>query len=123
MPMFQQHVGAVGTLDPESAGFSRCGGQESPLMHVSHSWLDSNAPTAATSDPHIRVIKTPDRRNGSRRRQDPGKGIIMNVARSFNTWLSYRRALAELGRLNSRALLDIGITREQIPVLARASAR
>lgn len=47
----------------------------------------------------------------------------MNVARSFNTWLSYRRALAELGRLNSRALLDIGITREQIPVLARASAR
>jgi uncharacterized protein YjiS (DUF1127 family) len=47
----------------------------------------------------------------------------MNVARSFNNWLSYRRALTELGRLNNRALQDLGITREQIPALARASAR
>jgi uncharacterized protein YjiS (DUF1127 family) len=72
---------------------------------------------------HIYVIKTPDRRTESRRQQDPGKGIIMNVARSFNNWLSYRRAINELGRLNSRALADIGIVREQIPALARASAR
>lgn len=47
----------------------------------------------------------------------------MNVARSFNNWLSYRRALADLGRLNGRALQDIGVTREQIPALARASIR
>jgi len=47
----------------------------------------------------------------------------MNVARSFNNWLSYRRALSELGRLNGRALQDIGVAREQIPALARASVR
>ena len=47
----------------------------------------------------------------------------MNVARSFNNWLTYRRAVNELGRLNSRVLADIGVSREQIPVLARASIR
>jgi len=47
----------------------------------------------------------------------------MNVARSFTNWLAYRRAVAELGRLNGRALADIGVTREQIPVLARATIR
>lgn len=47
----------------------------------------------------------------------------MNVARRFNNWLSYRRALSELGRLNGRALQDIGVSREQIPALARASVR
>ena len=47
----------------------------------------------------------------------------MNVARSFNNWLTYRRAISELGRLNGRALQDLGIVREQIPALARASAR
>ena len=47
----------------------------------------------------------------------------MNVASRLNNWLSYRRAVAELGRLNGRALKDIGITREQIPALARASVR
>jgi len=47
----------------------------------------------------------------------------MNVARSFNNWLTYRRALTELGNLNNRALSDIGVAREQIPALARASIR
>jgi uncharacterized protein YjiS (DUF1127 family) len=47
----------------------------------------------------------------------------MNVARTFNNWLSYRRAVAELGRLNGRALQDLGITRDQIPAAARAAAR
>jgi len=47
----------------------------------------------------------------------------MSVARSFNNWLTYRRAVSELGRLNGRVLQDIGITRDQIPALARASVR
>ncbi|MGO4436726.1 DUF1127 domain-containing protein [Rhizobium sp. RAF56] len=47
----------------------------------------------------------------------------MNVVRSFNNWLSYRRAISELGRLNSRTLQDLGISRGQIPALARASTR
>jgi len=47
----------------------------------------------------------------------------MNVARSFTNWLIYRRALTELGRLDNRELADIGVTREQIPALARGMAR
>ena len=54
---------------------------------------------------------------------NPGKGIIMNVARSFTNWLTYRRAVNELGRLNNRALDDLGISRDQIPALARAAVR
>lgn len=46
----------------------------------------------------------------------------MNVARSFNNWLSYRRTVAELGRLNSHALQDLGISRDEIPALVRAKA-
>lgn len=47
----------------------------------------------------------------------------MSVARSFNNWLSYRRAVTELGRLNSRTLQDLGITRDEIPAVARAAVR
>jgi uncharacterized protein YjiS (DUF1127 family) len=45
----------------------------------------------------------------------------MSVARSFNNWLSYRRTVTELGRLNSRALQDLGITRDEIPAVVRAT--
>jgi uncharacterized protein YjiS (DUF1127 family) len=44
----------------------------------------------------------------------------MNVARTFNNWLSYRRTVTELGRLNSRVLQDLGITRDEIPAVVRA---
>ncbi len=47
----------------------------------------------------------------------------MNVVRSFNNWLTYRRAMSELGRLNNRTLQDLGVSRGQIPALARASRR
>jgi uncharacterized protein YjiS (DUF1127 family) len=47
----------------------------------------------------------------------------MNVVRNFSNWLSYRRAVTELGRLDGRTLHDLGISRGQIPALARASAR
>jgi uncharacterized protein YjiS (DUF1127 family) len=60
---------------------------------------------------------------GSRRQQDPRKGIIVNVVRSFNNWLAYRRALSELGQLDGRTMHDLGISRGQIPALARATAR
>ena len=53
----------------------------------------------------------------------PTKGDHMSVARSFTNWLTYRRAITELGRLNDRSLRDLGISPGHIPVLARASAR
>lgn len=47
----------------------------------------------------------------------------MNVVRSFNNWLSYRRAMDDLGRLNNRMLQDLGISRGQIEALARSTQR
>lgn len=47
----------------------------------------------------------------------------MNVARTVNNWIAYRKAVAELGRLNSRALQDLGITRDEIPAAVRAAIR
>lgn len=49
------------------------------------------------------------------------KGIIMNVARSFNNWRQYRQTIAELGRMSSRELQDLGINRADIHSVARAS--
>lgn len=59
--------------------------------------------------------------NGSRARKALGKGIIMNVARSFNNWRKYRQTVTELGRMTSRELRDLGIDRADIHSIARAS--
>ena len=50
-----------------------------------------------------------------------GKGIIMNVARSFNNWRKYRQTVSELGRMSSRELQDLGIDRSEIHSVARAA--
>ena len=46
----------------------------------------------------------------------------MNVARSFNNWMKFRQTVAELGRMTSRELQDLGIDRADIRRVARASA-
>ncbi len=43
----------------------------------------------------------------------------MNVARSFNNWRKYRQTVAELGRMSSRELQDLGISRADIHSIAR----
>jgi uncharacterized protein YjiS (DUF1127 family) len=50
-----------------------------------------------------------------------GKGIIMNVARSFNAWRQYRQTVTELDRMSSRELQDLGIHRADIRSVARAA--
>ncbi|MBB3134569.1 uncharacterized protein YjiS (DUF1127 family) [Rhizobium pisi] len=45
----------------------------------------------------------------------------MNVARSFNNWRKYRQTVAELGRMSSRELDDLGIGRDEIRTIARAA--
>ena len=47
----------------------------------------------------------------------------MNVARTFNNWRKYRRAVSELGRMTNRELSDLGIDRGDIQNIARAAAR
>jgi uncharacterized protein YjiS (DUF1127 family) len=45
----------------------------------------------------------------------------MNVARSFNNWRKYRQTVTELGRMSSRELQDLGISRADIHSIARQS--
>ncbi|MDL2407596.1 DUF1127 domain-containing protein [Rhizobium calliandrae] len=44
----------------------------------------------------------------------------MNVARSLNNWRKYRQTVAELGRMSTRELHDLGIDRGDIRNVARA---
>ncbi|MDH6266366.1 uncharacterized protein YjiS (DUF1127 family) [Rhizobium sp. SG_E_25_P2] len=46
----------------------------------------------------------------------------MNVARSINAWRKYRQTVNELGRMTNRELNDLGIARDDIRRIARASA-
>jgi uncharacterized protein YjiS (DUF1127 family) len=71
---------------------------------------------------YIQIIETtlePSKVAGVK--ETSGKGIIMNVARSFNNWRMYRQTVNELDRMNSRELQDLGIHRADIRSVARAS--
>ena len=46
----------------------------------------------------------------------------MNLVRSYNNWRRYRDTVAELGKLSSRELNDLGINRADIPFVARKAA-
>ena len=46
----------------------------------------------------------------------------MNLVRSYNNWRRYRDTVAELGKLTSRELNDLGISRADIPFVARKAA-
>ncbi len=45
----------------------------------------------------------------------------MNIARSFNNWRKYRQTVAELDRMSTRELYDLGISRGQIRQVAKAA--
>lgn len=59
--------------------------------------------------------------DGSSALNAQGKGIIMNVARSFNNWRKYRQTVSELGRMTTCELHDLGIERGEIRSVARAA--
>ena len=46
----------------------------------------------------------------------------MNLIRNFRNWRRYRETLSELGRLSNRELSDLGISRSDIPHVARKAA-
>jgi uncharacterized protein YjiS (DUF1127 family) len=60
-------------------------------------------------------------KQGCWRQETSRKGIIMNVARSFNNWRKYRQTVTELGLMTSRELQDLGINRADIHSVARQS--
>ena len=43
----------------------------------------------------------------------------MNIMRTYNNWRRYRETVNELNRLSPRELTDLGISRADIPSLAR----
>jgi uncharacterized protein YjiS (DUF1127 family) len=43
----------------------------------------------------------------------------MNIVGKFKDWRSYRRTIAELSALSNRELSDLGISRSDIPFVAR----
>ncbi|MBB3997420.1 DUF1127 domain-containing protein [Aureimonas pseudogalii] len=47
----------------------------------------------------------------------------MNLTRSFQTWRQMRNTAAELNRLSQRELADLGLSRSDIPTVARQSVR
>jgi len=47
----------------------------------------------------------------------------MNILRSYNNWRRYRTTLNELNSLSTRELSDLGISRYDIPAIARKSVR
>jgi uncharacterized protein YjiS (DUF1127 family) len=46
----------------------------------------------------------------------------MNLIRNYRNWRRYRETVSELGRLSNRELGDLGITRRDIPLVARKAA-
>ena len=48
-----------------------------------------------------------------------GKGLTMNITRSYNNWRKYRQTVSELGRMTTRELHDLGIDRSDIHRVAR----
>ena len=91
-------------------------------MQPTHGWPEVLALLLHNREAYTQRIRTTTAPlNGSRARKALGKGIIMNVARSFNNWRKYRQTVTELGRMTSRELRDLGIDRADIHSIARAS--
>ncbi|MCM2503582.1 MULTISPECIES: DUF1127 domain-containing protein [Aureimonas] len=47
----------------------------------------------------------------------------MNIVRSYASWRRYRETCTELNRLSQRELADLGISRADIPSIAKAATR
>ena len=45
----------------------------------------------------------------------------MNLIRNYRNWRRYRETVSELQRLTTRELNDLGISRSDIPYVARKS--
>ena len=48
-------------------------------------------------------------------------GTTMNLIRNYRNWRRYRETVSELSRLSNRELHDLGISRSDIPHVARKS--
>ena len=56
--------------------------------------------------------------NGMIRNKDE-TSTTMNLIRNYRNWRRYRDTVSELSRLSNRELTDLGISRSDIPYVAR----
>lgn len=56
--------------------------------------------------------------NGMIREKDETR-TTMNLIRNYRNWRRYRDTVSELSRLSTRELTDLGISRSDIPYVAR----
>lgn len=56
-------------------------------------------------------------------RLEPEVRAMNNIVRSYNNWRRYRETCGELNRLSQRELSDLGISRADIPSIARQAVR
>ena len=45
----------------------------------------------------------------------------MNLIRNYRNWRRYRQTISELSRLSNRELNDMGISRSDIPAVAKTT--
>lgn len=91
----------------------------SVVMRLAHGWRDALALFGPGLSTYIHLNKQTNAANTLQTPDSPRKGIIMNVARSFNNWRKYRQTVSELGRMSNRDLHDLGIDRADIQRVAR----
>ncbi|WP_409145937.1 DUF1127 domain-containing protein [Pseudoxanthobacter sp. M-2] len=75
------------------------------------------------------AARRPGRKTGRRVPCKPGDGrktsgveMIDSLVKSYRSWRKYRSTYEELMKLSSRELDDLGITRAEIPNIARRVA-
>jgi uncharacterized protein YjiS (DUF1127 family) len=56
-----------------------------------------------------------------KQRRNCDRVTTMNLIRNYRNWRRYRQTVNELNRLSNRELNDLGITRGDIPFVARRS--
>ncbi|GGE17569.1 hypothetical protein GCM10011390_40860 [Aureimonas endophytica] len=70
----------------------------------------------------ILVLSKRDRTEPGSDRRNP-KDKTMGIARTLRNWKTYRNTVDELNRLSQRELADLGLSRADIPAVARRAVR
>jgi uncharacterized protein YjiS (DUF1127 family) len=84
-------------------------------MHKSHCCHAQSRLTKGFGAAYLPVVPKSEREKDERR-------TTMNLIRNYRNWRRYRDTVSELSRLSNRELNDLGISRADIPFVARKQA-
>jgi uncharacterized protein YjiS (DUF1127 family) len=106
-------------LNPPNRGY--CAAQQ--LTAVNCALHHSQSSHAKTHPAKFGVFVLPYRQRSQQTETVSNlKDNEVNIVRAYNNWRRYRSTVAELGLLTSRELNDLGISRGDIPFIAKQSA-